>query len=198
VRAGVTRARDEEPAVGWHFNLLNHQRRRPIDRRLLGEITRYLLTERFPHEQMELAIHLVAAPEMTRLNERFLQHAGSTDVITFDYAEAMQDARRTRRNPRRSGPAPLCGEIFICIDDAITQARQFRTTWQSELARYVIHGLLHLHGYDDLNSVARRRMKREENRVLRVIQRQFALQRLDPAERPSSAANKNRRRPSDI
>ena len=35
----------------------------------------------------ELGVYLVATPEMTRLNETFLQHAGSTDVITFDYAE---------------------------------------------------------------------------------------------------------------
>ena len=67
------------------------------------------------------------------------------------------------------------GDIFVCLDDAVAQARQFRTTWQSELVRYVIHGLLHLRGYDDRHPAARRKMKREENRRLREITRRFPL-----------------------
>ena len=46
------------------------------------------------------------------------------------------------------------------------QAKQFKTTWQSEIVRYVIHGVLHLLGHDDRLAAARRRMKREENRLL--------------------------------
>jgi probable rRNA maturation factor len=58
------------------------------------------------------------------------------------------------------------------------QAREFRTTWQGELARYVIHGLLHLCGHDDLSPKPRRKMKREENRLLRAVSKQFLLSRL--------------------
>jgi probable rRNA maturation factor len=108
---------------------------------------------------------------MAQLNEKFLQHTGSTDVITFDYAE--HGTRNTEHATR-----PLDGEIFICIDDAKTQAREFRTSWQSELARYVIHGVLHLRGFDDIRTADRRKMKREENRLLKEIARLFPLSKL--------------------
>src|SRR5439155_4782764 len=70
-------------------------------------------------------------------------------------------------------PEQLHGEIFICIDDAVKQARQFRTTWQSELVRYLTHGVLHAVGYDDLTPADRCVMKREENRLLGMLSRQF-------------------------
>src|SRR5436309_6537353 len=66
--------------------LRNRQRTRPLNSPLLRRITRVLLTDLLSLERFDLAIHLVAAPEMARLNQRFLDHAGSTDVITFDYA----------------------------------------------------------------------------------------------------------------
>ena len=75
----------------------------------------------------------------------------------------------------------LEGELFICLDDAVKQAREFRTTWQEELARYVIHGLLHLRGFDDLEPAARRVMKRHENRLVRRAGRKFPLARLQKA-----------------
>ena len=64
--------------------IANRQRTRKINLRLLKRITRELLAE-LELEKAEIGICLVAAPEMTRLNETFLKHEGSTDVITFDY-----------------------------------------------------------------------------------------------------------------
>src|SRR2546427_238130 len=65
--------------------------------------------------------------------------------------------------------AGLHGEIFICIDEVISQAGKFRTSWQKELVRYLIHGVLHLCGYNDRRASARRRMKSEEDRLLRQL-----------------------------
>jgi probable rRNA maturation factor len=95
------------------------------------------------------------------VNETFLKHEGSTDVITFDHAK---ESKRRQQ---------IHGELFVCIDDAITQARQFKTSWQSEVVRYVVHGVLHLLGHDDLKPAARRKMKREENRLLRKLSGKF-------------------------
>ena len=93
-------------------------------------------------------------------------------------------------------PKHLHGEIFICIDDAVKQARQFRTTWQSELVRYLIHGVLHLVGYDDLTPAGRCVMKREENCLLGMLSRQFSLRRLanagpSPARKSQIAIRKS-------
>jgi rRNA maturation RNase YbeY len=247
--------------------LRNRQRTRHIHSPLLRRVTNFLVTDLLSLERCELAIHLVAAPEMARINQQFLDHAGSTDVITFDYSgEPVSSERLTTSAPKlpssgvdretatesstadgshrispspreartgrgvsdlgqrpssprpsppwvggegdveplgrlaatagalKRGPTqpaePLHGEIFICIDDVVKQARQFRTMWQSELVRYLIHGVLHLVGYDDLTSTSRRVMKREENWLLRRLARQFCLGRL--AKSGSSQAGKSR------
>ena len=86
-------------------------------------------------------------------------------------------------------PEQVHGEIFICIDDAVKQARQFRTTWQSELVRYLIHGVLHAVGYGDLTPADRGVMKREENRLLLMLSRQFSLRHLANAG-PRRLANR--------
>jgi len=43
----------------------------------------------------------------------------------------------------------ILGEIFICVDEAVLQARKFGTSWPSEVVRYIIHGVLHLCGFND-------------------------------------------------
>lgn len=70
------------------------------------------------------------------------------------------------------------GEIYLCVAVAVRQAKTFRTTWPSEVARYVVHGLLHLLGYDDLEPAQRRRMKRVENRMMRRLAERFPLRQL--------------------
>lgn len=113
---------------------------------------------------------------MARINKQFLQHEGSTDVITFDHGFGVPPLGGSGRV--NAELQTLQGEIFICIEDAVAQARQFRTTWQSEMVRYIIHGILHLLGHDDTRSTARAKMKREENRLLRQIVRRFPLSKL--------------------
>jgi probable rRNA maturation factor len=143
--------------------LRNRQQTRMLNVPLLRRITRHLLEQEFEASNYELGFHFVGAPEMALLNEQFLQHSGSTDVITFDYSQ---------------GQSRLHGEIFISISDAVKQSREFRTTWQSEVARYVIHGLLHLRCFDDLEPVKRREMKREENRLLQALESRFRVREL--------------------
>ena len=154
------------------LTIQNRQRTRAINSRQLRQVTAALLNDLLEVQQAELGITLVAAPEMTQLNERFLQHEGSTDVITFDYREPES------RN-RELGTV-IRGEVFICIDEAIVQARRFRTTWQAEVVRYIIHGVLHLLGQDDQGAADRREMKREENRLLRALGTKCKLQSLRP------------------
>jgi rRNA maturation RNase YbeY len=150
--------------------LRNRQRRRGVDLHLLRHILNRLLSDLGAND-FDLTVHLIGESEMTRLNETCLRHAGSTDVITFDYAE-----------PKDS----LAGEIFVCVDEALVQAARFRTSWQEELARYIIHGTLHLLGHDDLRPTARRRMKREEGRRLKKLARDFRLSKL--ARKPKVTA----------
>lgn len=68
-----------------------------------------------------------------QINKQFLKHNYSTDIITFPYTE----------NERVSG------DIFICIPQVKENAFEYRVSFQQELLRVLIHGILHLLGYDD-------------------------------------------------
>lgn len=155
---------------GFNITSANRQRSRPVDLRAIRPIVETLLGELLGIKTADLEVSLFDALDMARLNETFLHHAGSTDVITFDYSEP--GTRNSEQQTR------LHGEIFICVDEAIRQARRFRTTWQSEIVRYLVHGVLHLTGYDDQRAADRRKMKREENRLLRSLASRFPLSRL--------------------
>jgi rRNA maturation RNase YbeY len=147
------------------LRLLNRQRRRQLDLPLLRRVVGAFLDECSPSREFDLSIQLVNAAAMTRVNETRLRHAGSTDVITFDFSD---DAF----------PAVTAGELFICVDEAAIQARIFRTTWQSEMVRYIIHGVLHLQGHDDLQAAARKKMKLAEARWVKTLSRDFNLSKL--------------------
>jgi rRNA maturation RNase YbeY len=152
--------------------ILNRQRIKKINTRLLRRMLLAVLDE-LKVTDSELGITLVNAPEMARINWDFLQHTGSTDVITFDHSDP--DA------PQPKGALTVNGELFICVEDAISQAREFGTRWESEVVRYAVHGVLHLLGYDDLKPALRRAMKREENRLVRWLEKSFLLAELSAA-----------------
>lgn len=143
----------------------NRQKGRPIDTRLLRNITLVLVGQLIESRSFELGIYIIGTAEMTRLNETFLRHHGSTDVLTFDYSQPEPEPE-------------LYGEIIVCLDEAVAQARRFRATWQSELVRYIVHGALHLAGYDDHHRAKRRKMKLQENRMLKQLGRQFDFSKI--------------------
>ena len=145
------------------LRFLNRQRICVFDRRMLGQITRGLLEELSEGADYTLGAHFVRAKEMAALNERFLGHEGETDVITFDYAPEHEE---------------MNGEIYICVDEALVQSRRFRVSWQMETVRYLVHGLLHMNGFDDSKPDLCRAMKRRENNLLKKLSRQFDLGKL--------------------
>jgi probable rRNA maturation factor len=103
----------------------------------------------------EIGVRLVGDAAMARLNKRWLGHEGPTDVITFPLSNA--------------GETVLVGDIVASTETARRVARSVGWQARHELAYYVIHGLLHLAGYDDRSAADRRRMRDRERRVLRAI-----------------------------
>lgn len=106
------------------------------------------------------------------MNEQFLQHKGATDVITFDLRHGFDSPEVEKLE--------LAGEIYICPREAERQAKEFGTTLSEETVRYIVHGILHLQGYDDLNAVERKAMKREENKLVGSLARRFDLAKVCP------------------
>ena len=91
----------------------------------------------------------VDAPTLLQMNRDFLGHDYHTDVITFPLEER-----------------PLEGEIYIDLDTAAAQAREYGVRFQLEVRRLVIHGMLHLLGYDDATPTLRAEMSALEDRFL--------------------------------
>ena len=138
----------------------NRQRTHRINLPLFKEIASNLIT-RICGPEARIGVILVGDREITRLNEAYLQHRGSTDVLAFGYAAEQGSARH--------------GELFVCVDEALRMAPRFRATWQKEVVRYLIHGLLHLQGHEDSTPAQRRRMKLAENALVKKAAKQFAL-----------------------
>jgi probable rRNA maturation factor len=144
--------------------LRNRQRARRIDLRLLRRISRTLLEDLLGRRNFNIGISLLGSAAMAHANRDFLGHEGPTDVITFPYSEPQEPC--------------LEGDLLICAEVAEDQAQIFRTTWQEEVVRYVVHGVLHLCGYDDLRPAARRKMKAEEGRLLKRLCKAYPLAKL--------------------
>jgi rRNA maturation RNase YbeY len=176
--------------MSWELKIANLQRVRSVNTRLLRSILRWLLETPFQAGLVELCVHLVDGERMARVNEQFLGHAGSTDVITFDHLKLLHAGLAKGKARSQASLRAYCGEMFISVDDALHQATRFRSSWPSEVVRYVIHGLLHLSGHDDLEPEARRRMKREENRLLRLTATAFPIDKLAAVGRPAGRAKR--------
>ena len=161
----------EDDASQCILTVTNRQRDCRIDGVHLRRLVRFHLQDQLRLSHYDLRIHLLSAARMADANEAHLKHKGPTDVITFNYGEPDQKA--------------LHGEVLVCPSVAVEQARDYGTTWESELMRYIIHGILHLRGYDDQSTTARRVMKREEDRLLNTLAAVQPVQRLRAQPRTS-------------
>ena len=143
------------------LSVRNCQARRRVDTRFLAKGVRECL--RILEVEFEVGIRVVSNAEIARVNECYLQHHGPTDVITFDYNP--ERARLPRRKGARA-KGMIVGDIFVSVDEAVTQARRFQTSGQEELLRYAVHGILHLLGFDDGTARDRKRMKKVEDKLV--------------------------------
>lgn len=87
--------------------------------------------------------------EMQELNKSALNHDYPTDILTFDYRNQPSD--------------PIVADIYIGYVEVKENAKLFKCTFVDELKRVLIHGLLHLVGYDDKNETGAAKMREMEN-----------------------------------
>ena len=96
----------------------------------------------------EIFIWLISDRRMALLHRKFLGQSGPTDVMTFQH-----------------------GEIFISVDTARRHARAFGSSLVRELKLYIVHGLLHLHRFDDQKPSEAHKMKAAQEKILRNCSR---------------------------
>jgi len=108
-----------------------------------------------------LSVAVVNDAEMAALHERHLLQSGPTDVLTFDL--------RDEADRRSAGRQVLDGEIIISTDTAAREAKRRGHGMEAELALYVVHGVLHLLGYDDQTAAQAERMHAVEDAILVAV-----------------------------
>ena len=93
----------------------------------------------------QVFVWLISDRRMSQLHRQFLGQTGPTDVLTFQH-----------------------GEIFISVEMAKRHAREFGNLLARELQLYIVHGLLHLHGFDDRTPAGARKMKSTQEKIVRA------------------------------
>ena len=101
---------------------------------------------------------------MAELNERHLQHHGSTDVLTFDL---RNETISIDDDPQDEN---VTAEIYICPEVAVQYATEHQLDPSRELLLYAVHGMLHLAGYDDIEDDDRAKMRQAEARVMNKLE----------------------------
>jgi probable rRNA maturation factor len=140
-------ARPGAPTV----EISNNQRLLPVDEAALAALAhRVCALEALEGGSVSVAI--VDDPTIHALNARHLGHDWPTDVITFDLREPGDDE-----------PS---GELVVSAETAIRVARNVEVDPAAELALYIVHGLLHLAGHDDIDEADRARMRDREAEIM--------------------------------
>lgn len=109
------------------------------------------------HTRSEISVSLVSDEEISDLNEAWRGKKGPTDVLSFSLFEGEHREYRGK----------MLGDIVIGLSAAQRQARDRHRSLDDEVARLLIHGLLHLLGHDHEVEAEARRMRVEERRLLR-------------------------------
>jgi probable rRNA maturation factor len=131
----------------------NLQRKIPVDivglRNFAAKATRCCLQlqERKPtnlSKLREVFVWLISDRRIASLHRKFMHESGPTDVLTFQH-----------------------GEIFVSVETAKRHAQRFGNSLSRELRLYVVHGLLHLHGFDDRTQTEAQKMERKQEEILR-------------------------------
>lgn len=101
----------------------------------------------------EIAYIFCSDEKILEVNRQYLEHDYYTDIITFDYTEGNR----------------ISGDLFISLDTVRTNAEQYNQSYERELHRVIIHGILHLCGINDKGPGEREVMEDAENKALALI-----------------------------
>ncbi|MFH1300759.1 MAG: rRNA maturation RNase YbeY [Planctomycetota bacterium] len=150
----------------FQIKIQNSQHHLAIDEALLQETACFVLqSEKVAQADISLAIIDNAA--IRELNQQYLEHDYDTDVLSF-LLECQLDTEKQDPDLRGAGKT-IEGEIIVSAEMAVSMSESYQWSAANELLLYVIHGLLHLCGYDDLTE--------EEIQLMRIREQQIFDQR---------------------
>lgn len=132
------------------------------------------------HEVGDIQYIFCSDQYLLKLNKQYLKHTTLTDIITFDYADAissfelgasgsLRKKKSNNKKPTTKNPQPgtvLNGDIFISIERVGENAKIFKQPINREVMRVMIHGVLHLCGYKDKLPAHKKKMRAKEDYYL--------------------------------
>ncbi|MFO7810140.1 MAG: rRNA maturation RNase YbeY [Candidatus Delongbacteria bacterium] len=133
----------------------NHSDTRVVLKDIVRAVEFYSKMERI--DILSLNISFVGRDQMKEMNYKYLNHAGGTDIITFDYSADTE-----------SSGEKIDAEIIISPNQAKINAKKYNVTIKNELHRLVFHGLLHLSGYDDQSTKDKKMMRSKEDEMMNL------------------------------
>ncbi len=107
----------------------------------------------------EIILHFVSEAKICQIHKDYFNDPSSTDCITFPL-----DSSKCKKKTDR-----VLGEAFICPRTALAYAQRLRIDPYEELYRYLVHCILHMIGYDDIQPNQRAKMKRKERACLKKL-----------------------------
>jgi probable rRNA maturation factor len=123
----------------------------PLSKKSVHDVVKNVKTY-FDKKIKSLEINFVNSDSIYSINSEFLGHKYFTDVISFDYSDESNS---------------FDGEIFICYEVAEKNSKRFRVSFDDELKRLIIHGLLHFSEFDDKMPTLRKKMKKVEDELMK-------------------------------
>lgn len=152
----------------WEIELVNEQTLLDIDQEWLLTVAQMTL-EAEEVAAAEIVLAIVDDAAIHVVNREHLQHDYPTDVISFVYS-ADESGRILDAHPNapRGQGLVLDGELVVSAETALRLAPEHGWKPQEELALYIVHGLLHLCGYDDLTEGEKGHMRRREREILKL------------------------------
>lgn len=109
-----------------------------------------------------VSVLLVSDDEIKEVNKKYLGHDRTTDVVTFPLHEKSE---------------PIEGEIYVSLQTTERNSKTYNNSHSNEIIRVVIHGILHLAGYEDSTSESREEMKKKEDFYLNLIEESLMTKR---------------------
>ena len=145
--------------------ILSQQEDLAIDEDAVAHLVAAVLDHKQCHCD-EVSIHFVDIEEITALHEEFFDDPTPTDCITFPIDTDEESS---------AGSYRLLGEVFVCPAVAKEYASQNGLEVYHELSLYIIHGLLHLLGYDDIHEDDEQKMREAEQELLHMAREKKLL-----------------------
>jgi probable rRNA maturation factor len=168
----VTRKQTRSPASGlraWTIHLTVESRKLGVPsawiKRLLKEVLAHAESDIAISEVCEIHLVLTDDARIRVLNREHRHKDKATDVLSFPQFHPKEISGRSKR--KIAAPGPYLGDLVISTETTLRQAKEFGVTKRAELTRLVVHGVLHLCGYDHekVPAAEAQRMRRRERYI---------------------------------